>query len=86
MQWKRTSETPPRQAQEKNALDAVRLIFENLDTAYTDGNNIEARRNMLRASYFGRLRHSPNLTLDMSTQLLIPLVENIMFHTDLPMQ
>lgn len=36
----------------KNALDAVQLIFENLDTAYTDGNNIEARRNMLRASYF----------------------------------
>lgn len=36
----------------KNALDAVRLIFENLDTAYTDGQNIEARRNMLRASYF----------------------------------
>ena len=36
----------------KNALDAIRLIFENLDTAYTDGNNIEARRNMLRASYF----------------------------------
>ena len=36
----------------KNALDAVRLIFENLDTAYTHGNNIEARRNMLRASYF----------------------------------
>ena len=36
----------------KNALDAVRLIFENLDTAYTDGNNIESRRNMLRASYF----------------------------------
>ena len=35
----------------KNALDAVQLIFENLDTAYTDGNNIEARRNMLRASY-----------------------------------
>ena len=36
----------------KNALDAVRLIFENLDTAYTHGNDIEARRNMLRASYF----------------------------------
>ena len=36
----------------KNALDAVQLIFENLDTAYTDGNNIEARRNMLRATYF----------------------------------
>ena len=36
----------------KNALDAVKLIFENLDTAYTDGSNKEARRNMLRASYF----------------------------------
>ena len=36
----------------KNALDAVRLIFENQDTANTDGQNIEARRNMLRASYF----------------------------------
>ena len=36
----------------KNALDAVQLTFEILDTAYTDGNNIEARRNMLRASYF----------------------------------
>ena len=36
----------------KNALDAVKLIFENLDTAYTDGANKEARRNMLRASYF----------------------------------
>ena len=36
----------------KNALDAVQLIFENLDTAYTDGTNKEARRNMLRASYF----------------------------------
>ena len=36
----------------KNALDAVKLIFEDLDTAYTDGANKEARRNMLRASYF----------------------------------
>ena len=36
----------------KNAWDAVQLIFENLDTAYTDGSNKEARRNMLRASYF----------------------------------
>ena len=36
----------------KNARDAVQLIFENLDTAYTDGSNKEARRNMLRASYF----------------------------------
>ena len=36
----------------KNALDAVKLIFENLETAYADGANKEARRNMLRASYF----------------------------------
>ena len=36
----------------KNALDAVKLIFENLETAYADGGNKEARRNMLRASYF----------------------------------
>lgn len=36
----------------KNALEAVRLIFENLDTAYTDGTNKEARKNMLRASYY----------------------------------
>ena len=27
----------------KNAWDAVQLIFENLDTAYTDGSNKEAR-------------------------------------------
>lgn len=36
----------------KNALDAVQLIFENLDAAYEDGSNREARKNMLRASYF----------------------------------
>lgn len=36
----------------KNALWAVRLIFQNLDTAYEDGTNIEARRNMLRASFY----------------------------------
>lgn len=36
----------------KNALDAVKLIFENLDEAYTNGTNKEARKNMLRASYF----------------------------------
>ena len=34
------------------ALTGAKLIFENLDTAYTDGSNKEARRNMLRASYF----------------------------------
>lgn len=36
----------------KDAVLAVKLIFENIDTAYTDGNNIEARRNMLHASFY----------------------------------
>jgi alcohol dehydrogenase class IV len=36
----------------KDAKMAVKLIFENLDKAYTDGGNIEARRNMLKASYY----------------------------------
>lgn len=36
----------------KDALLAVQLIFENLDTAYTDGRNVEARRNMLKASFY----------------------------------
>lgn len=36
----------------KNAQMAVRLIFENLDSAYTNGADIDARRNMLHASYY----------------------------------
>lgn len=36
----------------RNALDAVKLIFENLDAAYEDGSNLEARKNMLRASFY----------------------------------
>lgn len=36
----------------KNALDAVRMIFENLDTAVFNGTDLDARRNMLRASFF----------------------------------
>nr|WP_317449125.1 iron-containing alcohol dehydrogenase [uncultured Sellimonas sp.] len=36
----------------KDALMAVKLIFENIDTVYEDGNNVEARRNMLRASFY----------------------------------
>ena len=36
----------------KNALLAVKLIFENLDTAYQDGSNLDARRNMLKASFY----------------------------------
>ncbi len=35
----------------KNAEKAVKLIFENLETAYNDGKNIEARNNMLVASF-----------------------------------
>ncbi|MBQ8400361.1 MAG: iron-containing alcohol dehydrogenase [Clostridia bacterium] len=34
-----------------DAEEAVKLVFANLETAYTDGYNEEARRNMLRASY-----------------------------------
>lgn len=33
------------------ARDAVKLIFANVKTSYIDGKNIEARANMLRASY-----------------------------------
>ncbi len=35
----------------EDALTAVSLIFENLSTAYHDGSNLEARRNMLHAAY-----------------------------------
>lgn len=34
------------------AVDAVRLIFSNLEKAYADGSDMEARQNMLRASFF----------------------------------
>lgn len=34
------------------ALQAVKLIFQNLDAAYEDGSDLVARRNMLRASYY----------------------------------
>lgn len=36
----------------KNALMAVDLIFRYLDLAYLNGNDIEARRNMLKASFY----------------------------------
>lgn len=36
----------------KNALMAVRLIFQNIDKAYTDGSDLDARRNMLHASFY----------------------------------
>lgn len=40
------------------ALEAVKLIFENLETAYTDGQNVDARRNMLRAAYIAGIAFS----------------------------
>ena len=33
------------------ACEAVKLVFENVENAYTNGHNHEARRNMLHASY-----------------------------------
>ena len=33
------------------ALDAVKLVFENIETAYNDGKNRKARENMLHAAY-----------------------------------
>lgn len=36
----------------RDALKAVKLIFENIDTAYEHGDNIQARRNMLHASFY----------------------------------
>ncbi|MBQ7999743.1 MAG: iron-containing alcohol dehydrogenase [Ruminococcus sp.] len=38
-------------ATRRMSLEAVRLIFENIEVAYNDGTNIKARENMLRASY-----------------------------------
>jgi alcohol dehydrogenase class IV len=35
----------------KNALEAARLIFDNLPRVYEDGNNLRARSQMLKASY-----------------------------------
>ncbi|MBQ3558728.1 MAG: iron-containing alcohol dehydrogenase [Agathobacter sp.] len=40
------------------ALEAVKLIFENLETAYVDGQNEVARRNMLRAAYIAGIAFS----------------------------
>lgn len=37
---------------EECAKKAVKMIFENLETAYNDGKNIKARNNMLEASYY----------------------------------
>lgn len=39
----------------KYAQEAVRIIFSSLEKAYQDGNNLEARLNMLKASYYAGL-------------------------------
>lgn len=39
-------------ASRKHALLAVRLIFENIDTVFKNGNDLRARKNMLHASYY----------------------------------
>lgn len=36
----------------RDALKAVKLIFENIYTVYEHGDNIQARRNMLHASFY----------------------------------
>ena len=40
------------------AKEAVKLVFENLETAYADGKNEVARRNMLRAAYIAGIAFS----------------------------
>lgn len=40
---------------EKDAIIATKLVFENIETAYKDGSNIEARENMLVASFHAGL-------------------------------
>ena len=37
------------------SLEAVKLVIDNVETAYADGTNYQARANMLRASYLGGL-------------------------------
>ena len=40
---------------EEDALIATKLVFKNIETAYADGKNLEARENMLVASYHAGL-------------------------------
>lgn len=44
----------------KHAFHAVKLIYENLLTAYEDGSNIKARENMLIASYYAGMAINSN--------------------------
>lgn len=38
-----------------NAIEAIKLIFANLETCYNDGHDLEARQNMLKAAYLAGL-------------------------------
>ena len=40
------------------AKETVKLVFENIETAYLDGTNLEARSNMLRAAYVAGIAFS----------------------------
>ena len=42
----------------KKALEAIKLIFENLEIAYYDGSNLQARKRLLKASYKAGLAFS----------------------------
>lgn len=42
----------------KKAIDATKLIFENIEKAYRDGSDLEARKNMLAAAYFAGIAFS----------------------------
>ena len=44
----------------KNALDAVKMIYENLPAVYADGKNAKARENMLLASYYAGVAFTNN--------------------------
>ena len=45
---------------QKNALDAVKMIYENLPIVYSDGKNVKARENMLLASYYAGVAFTNN--------------------------
>lgn len=45
---------------DENAKKAVKLIFDNLKKAYDDGNDIEARANMLKASWYAGIAFTRN--------------------------
>ncbi len=42
----------------RNALTAIKLIFENLENSYNDGENLQARKRLMKASYQAGLAFS----------------------------